>query len=119
MTRSAKIIAATALAVQGRSASGDFPGLLPPLVFLILYRFAFDTPASWRRERISVYLTDLGILVTATVLVLTFGEGAALVQLPTSIDGVPGVRPEPAGIFESVLHREDPHTCHGGDNHRR
>ena len=86
-----------ALAVQGRSASGDFPGLLPPLVFLILYRFAFDTPASWRRERISVYLTDLGILVAATVLVLTFGaERAALVQLPTSIDGVPGVRPEPA-----------------------
>jgi omega-6 fatty acid desaturase (delta-12 desaturase) len=60
--------------------------LLPPLVFLILYRFAFDTPASWRRERISVYLTDLGILVAATVLVLTFGaERAALVQLPTMV----------------------------------
>lgn len=60
--------------------------LLPPLVFLMLYRFAFDTPASWRRERISVYLTDLGILVAATVLVLTLGaERVALVQLPTMV----------------------------------
>ena len=29
-------------------------GLLQPLVFFVLYRFTFDTPASWRRERRSV-----------------------------------------------------------------
>jgi hypothetical protein len=29
--------------------------LLPPLVFLVLYRVPFGTPASWARERASVY----------------------------------------------------------------
>jgi omega-6 fatty acid desaturase (delta-12 desaturase) len=35
--------------------------LLPPLVFFVLYRFPFDTPASWRRERRSVHLNNLAI----------------------------------------------------------
>ena len=35
--------------------------LLPPLVFLLLYRVPFDAPKSWTRERASVYLTDVMI----------------------------------------------------------
>jgi omega-6 fatty acid desaturase (delta-12 desaturase) len=58
--------------------------LLPPLVFVLLYRVPFDTPAAWRREWFSVLLTDAGILAVFTVLVLLLGAGTvALVQLPT------------------------------------
>ena len=32
--------------------------LLPPLVFLVLYRVPFDTPRAWVRERRSVHLTN-------------------------------------------------------------
>ncbi len=37
--------------------------LLPPLVFLLLYRVPFDTPRDWRRERFSVHFTNLALLV--------------------------------------------------------
>ncbi len=33
--------------------------ILPPLVFLFVYRTAFDTPKTWGRERRSVYWTNL------------------------------------------------------------
>lgn len=58
--------------------------LLPPLVFLCLYRVPFDAPKSWRRERLGVYLTDAALvgLFGGLGLVLGFGEVAA-VQLPT------------------------------------
>ena len=36
--------------------------LLPPLVFLVLYRVPFDTPRSWVRERHSVYFTDAALV---------------------------------------------------------
>src|SRR3546814_5922355 len=36
--------------------------LLPPLIFLVLYRVPFDTPKGWRRERRAVYMTDLALL---------------------------------------------------------
>jgi omega-6 fatty acid desaturase (delta-12 desaturase) len=75
--------------------------LLPPLVFMLLYRIPFDTPAGWRRERASVMLTDLGLLVVFTALVLTLGFGpVAVVQLPTmAVAAILGV-----WIF-SVQHR--------------
>ena len=58
--------------------------LLPPLVFLLLYRVPFDTPLAWRREWYSVFLTDAGIFAVLTTLALLFGVGTtALVQLPT------------------------------------
>ena len=58
--------------------------LLPPLVFLLLYRVPFDTPLSWRREWYSVFLTDAGIVAVLATLALLFGVGTmALVQLPT------------------------------------
>ncbi len=60
--------------------------LLPPLIFLFLYRVPFDTPAGWRRERASVFLTDAGLLILFTGLVLCLGAGpVALVQLPTIV----------------------------------
>ena len=67
--------------------------LLPPFVFLLLYRVPFDTTASWARERRSVYLTNLAIAGVLSGLVLAFGAWPVLmVQLPiffmTSIIGV-------------------------------
>jgi len=60
--------------------------LLPPLIFLFLYRVPFDTPAGWRRERASVFLTDAGLLIVFTALVLCLGAGpVALVQLPAMV----------------------------------
>ncbi len=35
--------------------------VIPPLVFLVLYRLPFDTPKSWTRERWSVYGTNIAI----------------------------------------------------------
>ncbi len=57
--------------------------LLPPMVFLLLYRFPFDTPPSWRRERAAVYLTDLAILAILVALGFAFGFDRVLaVYLP-------------------------------------
>src|ERR1700744_3215590 len=35
--------------------------LLPPVVFILVYRIPFGTPRGWRKERISVYLTNAAI----------------------------------------------------------
>jgi omega-6 fatty acid desaturase (delta-12 desaturase) len=37
--------------------------LLPPLIFMLLYRLPFDTPPTWLRERCSVWVTNLAILL--------------------------------------------------------
>lgn len=60
--------------------------LIPPLVFLALYRIPFDTPRSWRSERTSVYLTNVALVVyfAAQGLVLGF-EAVAAVQLPITV----------------------------------
>ena len=67
--------------------------ILPPLVFLVLYRVPFDTPKSWRKERRSVYLTNVALACLLAALVLLFGpEQVLAVQLPimvlASITGV-------------------------------
>jgi acyl-lipid omega-6 desaturase (Delta-12 desaturase) len=57
--------------------------LLPPLLFLMLYRVPFDIPASWRGERRSVYWTN-ALLLAAFIgagLLLGFGH-VAMVQGP-------------------------------------
>jgi omega-6 fatty acid desaturase (delta-12 desaturase) len=36
--------------------------VLPPVIFLLLYRVPFDTPRTWRRERRAVHLTNLALL---------------------------------------------------------
>jgi omega-6 fatty acid desaturase (delta-12 desaturase) len=85
--------------------------ILPPLVFLVLYRLPFDMPAGWRRERLAVYLTDLALvaLIGGAGLVLGFGR-VAEVQLPiivlASIGGI--------WLF-TVQHRSD-HTLWARQN---
>jgi len=57
--------------------------LLPPLVFVLLYRLPFDTPADWRRERNSVHLTNLALVGLFAGIGLAFGYGTmAKVQVP-------------------------------------
>ena len=57
--------------------------LLPPLVFLVLYRVPFDTPQGWRRERRSVHLTNALIGGKLAGLALWLGTGPVLlVQVP-------------------------------------
>ena len=81
--------------------------ILPPLVFLLLFRVPFDVPAGsdWRRERIGVYATNLALVALFGVAGLLLGfERVLLVQLPiivlASIAGV--------WLF-TVQHRSD-HT---------
>ncbi len=60
--------------------------LLPPLIFLLVYRVPFDTPSSWRYERMSLYLTDAALL--GEVLLLGYALGFAnvlAVQLPIMV----------------------------------
>ena len=60
--------------------------LLPPLVFVILYRVPFDTPKGWRRERRGVYLTNLALAILMGGLGLALGCGrVAAVQLPIMV----------------------------------
>jgi acyl-lipid omega-6 desaturase (Delta-12 desaturase) len=75
--------------------------LIPPFIFLVLYRVPFDTPKNWGRERLAVYGTDLALMGLIGALSLVIGFRAVLlVQLPvmivTSILGV--------GLF-AVQHR--------------
>ncbi len=60
--------------------------LLPPVVFLGLYRIPFDAPKDWQRERRAVYVTDAALLALIAGLGGTLGFGAvAAVQLPVMI----------------------------------
>ena len=60
--------------------------LLPPLVFLLLYRVPFDTPTTWTRERWSVYLTDLALVALFSSLVALFGwREVLLIHLPIMV----------------------------------
>jgi omega-6 fatty acid desaturase (delta-12 desaturase) len=57
--------------------------LLPPLVFVLVYRVCFDAPSSWRRERRSVWMTNIALIVTLGTLTMIFGWRAVVfVQLP-------------------------------------
>ena len=60
--------------------------LLPPLVFIVLYRVPFDMPASWWRERRAVYLTNVALVALFGALGLLVGfKQVAAVQLPVMI----------------------------------
>lgn len=60
--------------------------IVPPLIFLVLYRVPFDTPKAWRRERRAVYVTDLVLVAAISGLGLLVGFGAvAAVQLPVIV----------------------------------
>lgn len=75
--------------------------LLPPLIFILLYRLPFDTPASCRKERISVYALNLALALIFGGLIMVFGiRTVLLVNLP------PLVLAAIAGIWLfSVQHR--------------
>jgi len=67
--------------------------LLPPLIFLVLYRVPFDTPSAWRSERRSVHLTNLSLFTLHGGLGLLLGLTPVLlvllaVMVPASIIGV-------------------------------
>ena len=56
--------------------------LLPPLVFLLLYRVPFDAPRSWRKERRGVHFTNLALAATLFGLMALLGwKSVVLVQL--------------------------------------
>lgn len=67
--------------------------ILPPLVFIVLYRFPFDMPRSWASERRAVFVTDIGLVLLYGGLSALLGLGAvAMVQVTVmvvaSISGV-------------------------------
>ena len=47
--------------------------VLPPLVFILLYRVPFDTPRNWSRERRSVWLTNGALAAMFGALALLLG----------------------------------------------
>jgi omega-6 fatty acid desaturase (delta-12 desaturase) len=60
--------------------------ILPPLVFLLLYRVPFDTPRSWKKERRAVHLTNLALLGLSLALGFTLGfRQMLMVQLPICV----------------------------------
>jgi len=57
--------------------------VLPPVIFLLLYRVPFDAPRGWGRERRAVHLTNLALLGVILSLGFTIGfRSMALVQGP-------------------------------------
>lgn len=67
--------------------------IVPPFIFLALYRFPFDTPKDWQRERRSVHCTNLALAAVygGIGLLLGFGPVAMTVlavMVPTSVVGV-------------------------------
>jgi omega-6 fatty acid desaturase (delta-12 desaturase) len=60
--------------------------VLPPLIFLFLYRLPFDMPRSWRLERVFVHLTTLALAGIVVGLSFAVGFKAVLaVQLPVIV----------------------------------
>ncbi len=60
--------------------------LLPPIVFVLLYRLPFDTPRRHKRERMSVYLLNLALIFVFGGLIMAFGlKSVLLAQLPAII----------------------------------
>jgi len=60
--------------------------LLPPVLFLIIYRTPYDLPASRQAERRSVYALDLVLLLVYGSLIYFFGiKTVLLVHLPSMV----------------------------------
>jgi acyl-lipid omega-6 desaturase (Delta-12 desaturase) len=57
--------------------------ILPPLIFLVLYRLPFDTQKGRWKEHLSVHATNFGVAALVVALGFAFGFGhVAAVQLP-------------------------------------
>lgn len=86
--------------------------IIPPIVFLVLYRVPFETPRAWAKERVAVYLTDAGIAVVVIAMVLALGLWPVLlIQVPIiAVAAIIGV-----WLF-SVQHKfEDAHWTRSSD----
>jgi len=60
--------------------------MLPPFIFIFLYRTPFDAATGWRRERRTVYLTNIALAALFGGLGLAFGyRHVAAVHLPIMI----------------------------------
>jgi acyl-lipid omega-6 desaturase (Delta-12 desaturase) len=60
--------------------------ILPPLVFLLLFRLPIDAPRSWRKERRGVHLTNLALATVFSLLIVFLGwKQVLLVQLPITL----------------------------------
>ena len=59
--------------------------LVPPLIFVVLYRFPFDMPRSWIRERRAVYMTNVAVIALLAVLGPLLGFANMLVVQPLII----------------------------------
>jgi omega-6 fatty acid desaturase (delta-12 desaturase) len=60
--------------------------VLPPLIILLLFRVPFDTPRAWKRERWSVYLTDIALAALVSTLVALMGwREVLIVHLPVMV----------------------------------
>jgi len=60
--------------------------LLPPVVFMLLYRTPFDAAKGWRRERQAVYLTNIALAALFGGLGFAVGYGRVVaVHLPIMI----------------------------------
>jgi omega-6 fatty acid desaturase (delta-12 desaturase) len=60
--------------------------LLPPVVFLLVYRFPLGTPRQWWRERLSVQCTNAALVALFGGLVFLLGwRQVLLVQLPIMV----------------------------------
>ena len=61
-------------------------GLAPTVLFVVLYRFPWIAPATWRRERRGILETDLAVVTLATVASSVVGlRDLLLVQLPITV----------------------------------
>ena len=86
--------------------------IIPPLVFLVLYRVPFETPRTWVRERQAVYLTNALVAAGVVGMVLALGVWPVLIiQVPViAVAAIIGV-----WLF-SIQHRfEEAHWTHGAD----
>ena len=67
--------------------------MLPPIIFLVLYRFPFAAPRTWRAQRRSVHLTNFTLVALHGSLAAMLGIGPVVAVLlavivPASIVGV-------------------------------
>ncbi len=86
--------------------------IIPPVVFLVLYRVPFETPRAWVRERQAVYLTNVVIAAGVAGMVLVLGVWPVLlIQIPViAVAAIIGV-----WLF-SIQHRfEEAHWTRGSD----
>ncbi len=86
--------------------------IIPPLVFLVLYRVPFETPRAWVRERRAVYMTNALIAAGLIAMVLPLGIWPVLlIQVPViAVAAIIGV-----WLF-SIQHRfEEAHWAHSSD----